>query len=87
MKKEEKQISELGRGFEGIKIKKYEKGIKPGGKRAYEESVNRNKISKKGKLAQEVLIIERCKGKKMHKVWEKDKNENWKLVHNEEKNL
>lgn len=87
MKKEGKQISDSGQGFEGIKIKKYDKGVKLGGRRAYEESIDRNKISKKGKLAKEVLIIKRCKRKKIHKVWEKDKNENWKLVHNEEKNL
>jgi len=87
MKKDEKQINDSAQGFEGIKIKKYDRGVKPGGKKSYEESINRNKISKKGKLAKEVLIIERCEKKKIHKVWEKDKNENWKLVHNEEKNL
>jgi ribosomal protein L18 len=85
LNKEEKQIGDSGHGFETIKIKKYEKGVKPSGKRAYEESIDRDKISKKGKLAKERLIINRKERKKIHKVWEKDKNGDWILVHNEEK--
>jgi len=86
-KKRKKQILDTGHGFEGIKIKKYEKGTKPGGKRAYEESVARNKISRMGKLAKERLIINRKRKKKIHKVWEKDDKGNWVLLHNEEKKL
>lgn len=83
LNKKEKQVNESGRGFESIKIKKYEEGIKPGGKKAYEESIDRDKISKRGKLAKERLIINRKEKKKIHKVWEKDRNGNWILVHNE----
>ncbi|MDD3773053.1 MAG: hypothetical protein PHC38_10430 [Weeksellaceae bacterium] len=80
----EKPINDSGQGFEAIKVKKYETGVKPGGKRAYEESIDRDKISKKKKLAKERLIINRKAKKKIHKVWEKNKNGNWILVHNEE---
>jgi hypothetical protein len=30
----EKPINDSGQGFEAIKVKKYETGVKPGGKRA-----------------------------------------------------
>lgn len=83
LNKEQKQIGDSSYGFEAIKIKKYEKGVKPGSKRAYEESIDRDKISRKGKLAKEILVINRKDKKKIHKVWEKDKNKNWELKHNE----
>lgn len=84
LNKEEKQISDSGRGFETIKIKKYARGIKPGGKGAYEFSMARDKKSKKGKLAKEEFVRNWKDRKKKHKVWEKDNKESWALVHDEE---
>lgn len=81
LNKEEKQIGDSGQSFVSIKIKKYAEGVMPGGKRAYEFSMARDKKNKKGELAKEELVRNWQERKKKHKVWEKDKKGNWVLVH------
>lgn len=72
----------MAHGYEKIKIKKYKEGVPPGGKRAYEESMARDKISDKGNLAKESLVVDREKKIKKHVVIEKI-GETWQTMHDE----
>lgn len=57
---------------------------RPGHKRPIYEDKQRDKISKKGRPAKEILSIDRLNKRKIHKVWEKDENDNLILVHDED---
>ncbi len=56
----------------------------PGFKSPIYEDKQRDKISKKGRPAKEILSIDRLNNRKIHKVWEEDENGNWILVHDED---
>lgn len=70
---EQKQYDSLD-----IKVKR------PGFRRPIYEDKQRNKVSKKGRHAKELLCIDRLNNRKIHKVWEKDENGNCVLVHDED---
>lgn len=76
MKEKEINQGDSGRWLETIKIKKYEEKVPPGGKRAYEEIKEAEKLSKTGKLAKETLIINRKKRGKYIRYGSKTKKEN-----------
>ncbi len=61
----------MAHGYEKIRIKKYKEGVTPGGNRAYGESMTCDKISNKGNIAKEDLVINRDEGIEKHVVKEK----------------